>query len=84
MDLGEEAGNLVIQSAKLIGSSRVEIVMVTAKSKYDMADSTIDGYKQVLALFTEYLKQELSIPKSVTVKGILKDNKGRELSTVNI
>lgn len=83
MDLGEEAGNLVIQSVKLIGSSRVEIVMVTAKSKYDMADSMIDGYKQVLALFTEYLKQELSIPKSVTVKGILKDSKGRELSTVS-
>lgn len=83
LDLGEDAGNLVIQSAKVIGSSRVEIVMVAPKSKYDMASSMIDAYKQLLTAFTEYVKQQLEIPKNVTVKGILKDSKGRELSTVS-
>ena len=83
LDLGEDAGNLVIQSAKVIGSSRVEIVMVAPKSKYDMASSMIDAYKQLLTAFTEYVKQQLELPKNVTVKGILKDSKGRELSTVS-
>ena len=83
LDLGEDAGNLVIQSAKVIGSSRVEIVMVAPKSKYDMASSMIDAYKQTLEMFTEIVKQEFKIPKNVTVKGILKDSKGRELSTVS-
>lgn len=83
IDLGENAGNLVIQSAKVIGSSRVEIVMVTPKSKYDMASSMIEAYKQALEMATEYVKQQLEIPKNVTVKGILKDSKDRELSTVN-
>ena len=83
LDLGDDAGNLVIQSAKIIGSSRVEIVMVAPKSKYDMASSMIDAYKQLLTAFTEYVKQQLELPKNVTVKGILKDSKGRELSTVS-
>lgn len=83
LDLGENAGNLIIQSAKIIGSSRVEVVMVAPKSKYDMASSMIDAYKQALIMFTEYVKQQLEIPKNVIVKGILKDSKGRELSTVS-
>ena len=83
LDLGKNADNLVIQSAKVIGSSRVEIVMVAPKSKYDMASSMIDAYKQALERFTEFVKQQLEIPKNVTVKGILKDSKGRELSTVS-
>ena len=53
------------------------------KSKYDMASSMIDAYKQLLTAFTEYVKQQLELPKNVTVKGILKDSKGRELSTVS-
>ena len=43
----------------------------------------IDAYKQALEMFTEFVKQQLEIPKNVTVKGILKDSKGRELSTVS-
>ena len=82
-DLGENVGNLVVQSAKVISSSRVEIVMVAPKSKYDMTSSMIDAYKQISEIFTEYIKQQLEIPKNVTVKGILKDSKGRELSTVS-
>ena len=83
LDLGEDAGNLVIQSAKVIGSSKVEIVMVAPKSKYDMANYMIEAYKQILEVITEDVKQQLEIPRNVTVKGILKDSKGRELSTVN-
>ena len=48
-----------------------------------MASSMIDAYKQFLTVFTEYVKQQLELPKNVTVKGILKDSKGRELSTVS-
>ena len=81
VDLGENAGNLVIKSVKIISESQVEIVMVTPKSKYDMPHSKLDTYKQALVMLTEYFKQELEIPKGVRVKGILKDNKGRELST---
>ncbi len=83
IDLGEDAGNLVIQSAKVISSSRVEIVMVAPKSKYDMASSMIEAYKQALEMATGYVKQQMEIPNNVTVKGILKDSKGRELSTVS-
>ena len=82
-DLGEDADNLVIQSAKVISSSRIEIVVVAPKSKYDMAISMIDDYKQTLIMITKYIKQQLEIPKNVTVKGILKDSKGRELSIIN-
>ena len=39
--------------------------------------------KSLSEIFTEYVKQQLEIPKNVTVKGILKDSKGRELSTVS-
>lgn len=83
IDFGEDGGNLVIESAKVVGSSKVEIVIVAPKSKYDMASSMIDAYKEFLNAFTEYVKQQLEIPKNVTVKGILKDSKGRELSTVS-
>lgn len=80
MNLGDDAGNVTIQSARVLNSSRVELVMVTPKSKYDMSSSMLDTYSQVLDLFTAYFKQQLDIPRSVTVVGILKDSKGRELS----
>ena len=82
MDLGEDMENLVIKSAKIVGSSRVEILMVTPKSKYDMSNSTIETYKEFLDAFTEFFKEELDLPRSVTVKGILKDSKGRDLTSV--
>lgn len=82
LNLGEDADNLVIQSAKVIGSSLVEIVMVAQYSKYEMSDSMIDTYKTFLDSFTGYFKQELELPRSVTMKGVLKDSKGRVLSTV--
>ena len=80
LNLGEEAGNITIQSAKVINSSRVELVMVTPKSKYDMTNSMIETYTQALEVFTVYFKQQLDIPRNVTLIGILKDSKGRELS----
>lgn len=78
-DLGEDAGNIIVQSARVLNSSRVELVMVTPKSKYDMPNSIIESYSQYLELFTPLFKQEFEIPRNVTVIGILKDSKGREL-----
>lgn len=83
IDLGKDADHLSIQSAKVIGSSKVLIVMVTPKSKYDMSKSNVDKYIKFLDMFTEYVKSELQIPRQVVVRGVLKDNKGRELSAVN-
>lgn len=82
VDLGEEADNLVIQSIKIVTSTLVEIVMTTPKSKYDMANSTIDTYSQITELLTQNVKEQLEIPRNVTVKGVLKDTKGRVLSTI--
>lgn len=79
VNLGDDFGNLVIKSARIINSSLVEIVMATPKSKYNMADSTIDIYKQALAPLIEYFKTELELPKNIILKGILQDSKGREL-----
>ena len=80
VNLGEDAGNITIQSAKVINSSRVELVMITPKSKYDMSNTMLETYTQALEIFTEYFKQQLEIPRNVTLVGILKDSKGRELS----
>ena len=74
---------MVIQSAKVVHSSRVELVLTTPKSKYDMSSSMIDSYKSALEMFIPYFKQQLDIPRSVTMVGILKDSKGRELSKVS-
>ena len=80
--LGEESGNITIQSAKVISPSRVELVIVTPKSKYDMSNKMIDTYKQRLEVLTTNFKQQLEIPKNVSIIGILKDSKGRELSRI--
>ena len=80
-DLGDDAGNIVIQSAKIVGSSLVEIIILAPNSKYDMSDSMIDKYKEFSKLFAEFLKGELDLPRNVVVKTILKDSKGRILST---
>lgn len=82
LNMGEDAGNITIQSAKLLSSTRVEFVMVTPKSRYDMSNSMIEKYSQSLEMFTTYFKQQLEIPRSVTVIGILRDSKGRELSKI--
>ncbi len=83
VDLGDDADNIVIQSAKIINSSKVELIIVAPKSKYDMAEATINLYTEVLSEIVTTVKQELKIPRNVVVKGILKDSKGRVLSSVN-
>lgn len=83
LDLGDDIDNLVIKSARVVSASKVELVMVTPMSKYEMSSSALSNFKQFLDLFTAYLKDELDIPRNVTVHGILKDSKGRVLSTVN-
>ena len=79
MDLDE----IILQSMKIINSSKIEMVMVVPYSKYEMSNSMIEDSIDIFKEFVAYLKSELKIPKNVVVKGILKDNKGRELSTVN-
>lgn len=83
LELGENAGNLVIQSAKIIGSSKVEIVMMAPKSKYDMSNSMINDYKQYLVFCVELVRQQIEVPRNVVIKVILKDSKGREFSTIS-
>ena len=81
-DLGEELENMIIQSARVVSSSRMEVVAVVPKSKYDMSNSMIESCVEILETLVEFIREELDIPRNVTVKGILKDSKGRELSTV--
>lgn len=81
LNMGEEAGNLTIQSMKVVNSSVVELIMTVPYSKYELSETIINAYKQLLELLTQNLKQELKLPRNVTLKGILKDDKGREIST---
>jgi hypothetical protein len=60
-----------------------EYVMVVPKSKYDMTNSSLNTYIEFLGNFTYYLKQQIDLPRNVVLRGILKDSKGRVLSTVN-
>lgn len=82
--LGEQAGNLTIQSIKVVGSSMVEMVIVAPASKYDMTDATMNGHKAFVMNFTQVMKQQLEIPRNVTMKSILKDSKGRELFSTSV
>lgn len=80
LNLGEDAQNLVWQSIRVVGST-VETVFVTPSSKYDMTHESLDFYKNYIDNITPNIKVLLGAPKSVTVKTILKDSKGRELHT---
>lgn len=82
-NLGEDFNNIIFQSIRAIGSSKIELVMITPKSKYDMTNSMIENYKLTVDIFTEYIRQEYKIPNNVTIKGLLKDSKGRDLYVVN-
>lgn len=82
-DLGDDGGNLVIQSLKIVGSAKVELKIVSPKSKYEMADSAIENFKTFLPAFAENLKQELKLPRSVTLRVLFFDSKGRELFVIN-
>ena len=66
---------------KVVNSSVVELIMTVPYSKYELSETIINAYKQLLELLTQNLKQELKLPRNVTLKGILKDDKGREIST---
>ena len=80
MHCGDEVGNLTIQSAKVLQASRVELVMVTPRSKYDMSKAMLQTCSQFLEIFAASFKRQLHLPGNVTVVGILKDSKGRILS----
>lgn len=83
LSLGEDVGNLEVQSVKVVSHSKVEIMMVAPVSKYEMTNTMLQTYKNFLIFFTEYFKKNLEIPNHVVVKGILLDSKNRELSNVN-
>lgn len=82
-NLGRDFDYIVIQSARVVNANRGEYVMVVPKSKYEMTNSALNTYIEFLDVFTSYLKANIGLPSSVTLRGILKDNKGRVLSTVN-
>lgn len=81
-DLGDDGDNLVVQSLKIIGSSRVELKIVSPKSKYEMADATIENYKAFLPSFAGELKLQLKLPRSVSLRVVFFDSKGRELFVI--
>lgn len=82
LDLGEDFDNIVFQSVRVTGSSSIEIIMSTPKSKYDMSNSMMEKYRQFLSLFVEEFKPNFNIPNHVSIRAILKDSKGRELATI--
>ncbi len=80
LDFGEELGNLVLYSYN-IKNSKVEILMKTHLSKYQMSNEDVDNYILYTELIIELLlKEELDLPKDVKLTYILEDSKGRELS----
>ena len=81
-DLGSDMKNLIFKSARVVGSSKVEAVFVTPKSKYDMSTSMISEYQSIVNQFATYLRREWDLPRSVSLVGILQDSKGRELSRI--
>lgn len=82
LDFGSDLGGLVLQSVKVISSYRVEFIAFAPKSKYDMSNSTIQDYVTYCEAIALYMKTELHLPNNVTLKGILNDSKGRELSII--
>lgn len=82
INLGEDADYLVMQSAKAVGASRAEIIFVCPRSKYDMSNSMIETFASYMDVMVSTVKEYVEIPRNVSVIGILKDSRGRELSKI--
>lgn len=83
VDLGDEVGNLEIQWIKVISNSKAEVTFTVPHSKYDMSESMLEDYCEFAEELTTFIKSQLGIPRNVTLKGILKDSRGRELAVYN-
>ena len=79
--MGEGDYSLSITSAKILNSNNVQFVVTMPKSKYEMSNAVIDNLKSFLNEFLKQRRKDLGIPSNVRVKGILKDGKGRIVST---
>ena len=82
-NLGSDFDYIVVQSGRVVNSTTAEYVMVVPKSKYEMTNSSLNSYINFFESFTLYLKREIGLPNNVTLRGVLKDSRGRVLSTVN-
>ena len=78
-DLGSDSYNLVLKSCRTVSSNRVEVLLVTPMSKYDMSVSYLNIYKSICQGVPDIIRSQLDIPGSVAIWAILKDSKGREL-----
>lgn len=83
IDLEENMDNLVIRTARIVSSSRADVTFVCPRSKYDMAKSQISTYQNYVTQLLDFIRTECKLPRSVTLRGILMDSKGREIYTVN-
>lgn len=79
---GEDYGNLVWKSAKVVGSSKAQLVFVAPESKYKLSNSEIEYYKSVVTDYVNFINGEL--PNYVAVEGILKDSKDREIAKISV
>lgn len=79
LDLGSDSKDLELTGVK--SSQNVTTFTFTMpESLYDTSDEDILFYKCVVSAFTETIKQQTEAPKGHTLKGVLKDSKGRTVS----
>lgn len=80
LDLGENAGHLVIISFQVTGGNSCKMTFKTPKSKYEMAASELSKYSEQVKTLVVKFKSE-NLPSDVMLVGVLNDNKGRSLYT---
>lgn len=79
-DFGKDLDNLSIQSLNAVSSSRSDLIFVIPKSKYDMSNTMIETYTAAMEKYVGRIKENLKIPNTFKLVGVLKDSKGRELA----
>lgn len=87
MDMGEDFGYMVYTSGKAVGGSSCHFYFKVPYSKYEMSYDKQAEYKSYATVFLGAIKElmasEISI-SGISMIGILKDSKGRELGKVNL
>lgn len=87
MDMGEDFGYMVYTSGKAVGGSSCHFYFKVPYSKYEMSYDKQAEYKSYATVFLSAMKElmasEISM-SGISMIGILKDSKGRELGKVNI
>lgn len=78
--VSDDDNNLILLSAKVTGNNSCCLTFKIPYSKYEISIDNLDLYKQAMKYVIYSIKQEL--PSNVSIKGILLDNKNRELCKV--